>query len=243
MISRHVKGVLICVPAFGQTMKAHTAQSLCNLTLYLTSKGVPNSMCWLSMADIAEARNLFLTTWYDGHPEYSHLCFVDADMEFPVKLVEDMLAFGKPLMGCLYARRQMPAMAVGRLVGGETVDDVKDGFLKVLGVGAGVLVLARHVVEKLLEKMPEIIDRNVSGHPGAATLPSNRLIRAFDPYVDERGVRLSEDLAFCQRFRDCGGEVWANVNHLIGHVGDFNYAIRYADFLETQARDAKAQAA
>lgn len=239
--SKHVTGVLICVPAFGQMMSAHTAQSLFNLCQFLTFKKIPNTMCWLSAADIAEVRNLVLTKWYDGHPEFSHLLFVDADMEFPIGLVSDMLAFGKPLTGCLYARRQWPAVAVGRTFStDDSIDKVVDGFLRVAGVGAGVLLIARHVVSKMLEKFPDIIDREVSGHPGADTLKASqsaRLIRGFDPFVDDRGVKLSEDLAFCERWRRCGGDVWANVNHLIGHIGPFNYAIRYADYLENKKRE------
>ncbi len=52
-------------------------------------------------------------------------------------------------------------------------------------------------------------------------------------------MKLSEDLAFCERWRLCGGEVWANVNHLIGHIGPYNYAIRYADYLENKAQEKK----
>lgn len=220
-------------------MSAHTAQSLFNLCQFLTLKKVANTMCWLSAADIAEVRNIVLTKWYDGHPEYSHLLFVDADMEFPVALINDMLAFNEPLMGCLYARRQWPAVAVGRTFSeNDTVDSVVDGFLKVAGVGAGVMMISRSAVKTMLKAMPDIEDKNISGHPGAGTLKeakSERLIRAFDPFLDDRGVKLSEDLAFCERWRRCGGEVWANVNHLIGHIGPFNYAVRYADYLESKA--------
>lgn len=242
--SRHVKGVLICVPAYGQMMTANTAQSLFNLCQFLCFSRIPNTMCWLSAADIAEVRNIVLTKWYDAHPEYSHLLFVDADMEFPVSLVKDMLEFGKPLMGCLYARRQWPAKAVGRTFDdSDTVDSLDHGFMRVAGVGGGVMLIARHVVDRMLAKMPELVDKDISGHPGADTLKEakSRLIRAFDPFFDDRGVKLSEDLAFCARWRSCGGDVWANVNHLIGHIGTFNYAIRYADYLENKA--AKAEAA
>lgn len=222
-------------------MAAHTAQSLCNTVQWLTFNQIPTSMCWLSMADIAEARNLFLTMWFDGCPDFSHILFVDADMEFPVAMIADMLAFDKPLVGCIYARRQWPASAVGRTFPGDTVANIVDGFLPVEGVGFGVTLIGRHVVSKMLEKMPSIVDKNIGNHPGAGTLRENktdRLIRAFDPYVNDAGVRLSEDLAFCARWRACGGEVWANVNYLIGHIGPFNYAVRYADYLESKAQEA-----
>src|SRR6266568_2481882 len=138
-------GILICVPAFGQQMAAATAQSLYNLALHLTVNGVASSLCFMSAADIAEVRNLFLTTWYDGYPKevFSHLLFVDADMEFPAALLADMLKFNRALMGCLYARRSYPAVAVGRCFTdsyGHELEDVKDGFLEVMGVGGGVML-------------------------------------------------------------------------------------------------------
>lgn len=244
MISKHVKGVLICCPAFGEQMNTRTAQSIYNAGQYMTFKGIPNTFFTISAGDIEEVRNLVITNWYDQHPELSHLLFVDADMEFPIKLLEDMLSFGKPLVGCFYAKRKFPAEAVGRSFQEGAVDDLVDGFLKVAGVGGGVLLVSRHVISTMLDKLPdEVIDRDVSGHPGNSTLSKGRLIRAFDKYRDSRGVKLSEDLAFCDRWMRCGGEVWANVNHLIGHIGPHNYAIRYADFLENKAAAAKAKAA
>lgn len=241
-------GILICVPAFGQQMAAATAQSLYNLALHFTTNGIPSTLCHMSAADIAEVRNLFLTTWYDGYPEkvFSHLLFVDADMEFPPQLVADMIRFDKPLMGCLYARRSFPAVAVGRCFNtDQTLDDIKDGFIELHGVGGGVMMISREVVKTMIEKFPEIIDTKVEGHPGQELLgaagASKRLIRAFDPFFTDEGLKLSEDLAFCERWKRCGGEVWANVVHLIGHIGPFNYAIRYADYLENKAKAAAEQ--
>jgi hypothetical protein len=103
------------------------------------------------------------------------------------------------------------------------------------------MMVSRHVVGTMIGKMPDIVDRNISGHPGRDSL-KDRLLRCFDPLLDDRGVKLSEDLAFCERWRRCGGEVWANVNHLIGHIGPFNYCIRYADYLEGKAKEQAAAA-
>jgi len=43
------------------------------------------------------------------------------------------------------------------------------------------------------------------------------------------GARLSEDYAFCHRWRQCGGTVYANVAHEISHVGLHRFAARYSD--------------
>ena len=40
----------------------------------------------------------------------------------------------------------------------------------------------------------------------------------------ETGHYLSEDYAFCRRWRDLGGEVWADVEARLTHVGHAAYA-------------------
>lgn len=238
--TRHLTGVLIAMPTFRANVAAQTMQSVYNVGRFLSSRNIPNAFSWIAASEIAEVRNIILTSWYDQHQQFSHLLFVDDDMEFPTELIIDMLNFGKPLMGTIYAKRKWPAEAVGRAFKEQNIDDIVDGFVKFQGCGFGVTMIHRHVVRTMLDKMPELVDEKISGHPGQdAVQAKERLIRAFDPFFDERGVRLSEDFAFCERWNKCGGEVWCNVDHMVGHIGTYNHAIRYADYLENKAREAK----
>ncbi len=244
-------GILICVPAFGQMVTSLTMQSLFNVAVRLTHPMggvgyIPVSVATMAAAEIGELRNLFLTSWFDGPHKgiFSHLLFVDADMEFPVELILDMIKFNQPIMGCFYAKRALPAKAVGRCFNeDQSLDDVNEfGFMECQGVGGGVMMISRECVTKMIETLPEIIDKDVENHPGAEVM-GGRLIRAFDPCISRiNGQRLSEDLAFCERWAWCGGKVWASVNHIIGHYGPFNFSIRYADHLEKKSRE-KAEAA
>lgn len=240
-------GVMICMPCFGQQNFAHTTLSLFNTAQVLTLNKIPNQFRWQSSAEIEDLRNLFLTFWYDGHPGISHLLMVDADMGWAPKLIMEMIAFDKDVTGCFYARRQWPAVAVGRVEGDRphTLKDVTSGFIKVDGVGGGVLMIKRSAIARMLKKMPQLADEDIAGHPATESIKSyrgKRIIRAFDKMdavIDGKRKRLSEDLAFCERIKQSGGEVWANVDHLISHVGPFDYAIRYADFLEQKAAETK----
>lgn len=228
------RGILICIPAYGQTMTAQTAETLYSVGQWLTKQGIPNQLSWFSAADIVEVRNLFLTVWYDGHPEFSHMLFIDADMGFHPMLVRDMIKFDKPLIGALYAKRQMPASVVGSLPEGHSIKDVKHGFMRATDLGAGVMLISRAVVDLLIARMPELCDTLPSVLTHATPFKLHRLIRAFDPIKDGTR-RLSEDVSFCHRYIECGGEIWANVDHKISHVGPFDYAIRYAGVLENKA--------
>src|SRR5258705_2305761 len=50
-----------------------------------------------------------------------------------------------------------------------------------------------------------------------------RLIRAFDPVAVD-GARLSEDFSFCHRWRQCGGQIWADTAPAITPVGLYRFA-------------------
>ena len=91
------------------------------------------------------------------------------------------------------------------------------------------LLIERSCIAALLKRAPQLSDETGKGRtPLTRDLP--RLIRAFDPLVREDGARLSEDFAFCHRWRTlCGGEVWASVAHQITHVGLHHFAARYSD--------------
>jgi hypothetical protein len=97
----------------------------------------------------------------------------------------------------------------------------------------------------MLEQMPEVVDTRLDLHPAGETIKqagSKRLIRAFEKIdLPERGL-VSEDLSFCLRWNQCGGQVWAAIGWKISHVGQFDYCGRYLDVIEAQQAAAEAQA-
>ena len=228
--------VFIHVPAFGQIIT--TTTFLCSHALRdaFNNKGIGSAISSISFPDIAELRSMVLTIWYDTVPTSDYLLFVDADMGFSPDLVMDMVLFNEPVVGTLYRHRREPQTWVGSGLG--TPHTVRrGGFMEVEGVGGGVFLIRRDAVRIMLEKMPQLVDTRVGLHPAIDTLRSagaNRMIRAFEKLdIPDRGL-ISEDLAFCVRWRQCGGQVWANINHRISHVGPYDYGGRYLDNIEHQ---------
>ena len=41
--------------------------------------------------------------------------------------------------------------------------------------------------------------------------------------IAEDGTYLSEDFAFCKRWTDMGGEIWADLNSKLTHVGPMTF--------------------
>lgn len=243
----YITGVSIFCPAGNRTLLADTALSLYNLGMKLTEAGIRHGLTWTSCSDITELRNFALTRWYDTEPGASHLLMVDSDMGWDPQMVLDMLAFDKPLTGCIYIKRQLdPIVPLGSVkTGKETTDDVDHGFLEVESVAAGVLMIKREVIDKMIMRYPEMVD-STGFHQVVEPLRAigvNRLIRAFDPIsfpvghpYAPNGGKMSEDLSFCYRWRECGGKVWANVAYAVHHVGMHSFTARYIDLLTENKR-------
>lgn len=242
----YITGVSVFVPAGTRSMLADTAHAIYNLASSLTQAGITHGFQWTACSDITELRNFALTRWYDTEKGASHLLMIDSDMGFDHKMVMDMLAFDKPVTGCIYIKRQYPATPIGAiLTGKETTDDVDHGFIKVGSVGAGVLLIKREAIDKMIVRYPEMVD-STGFHQVVEPLKAmnvHRLIRAFDPVqfpvghpFAPNGGRLSEDLSFCYRWRECGGDVWANVAYPVHHVGLHSYTARYIDLLTENKR-------
>lgn len=225
--------VFIFVPAYGQQVTTQTFLSLSNLQMRLMGTDEFGGMAALSHADIAELRNMALTLWFD-QIDASHILMVDADMGFEPELVVEMLAFDQPVVGVIAPKRTLPIEFTGRAIDESKPLEVRGAFAQVAGVGMGITLIRRDAIARMLDKLPDIIDRRMAtypqGHVFGPEMPK-RLIRAFDRIDTPQGW-LSEDLSFCERWRACGGEVWAHIARTITHVGPYHYR---GCFLESQA--------
>lgn len=225
--------VLIALPAFGRINCTETTMAVMSLPPALYSRGIGYYFATQTFTDIGELRNMLLTLWYDRLLDAEHILMVDADMGFAPELVLDMFAFDQPLVGCLYPKKTNPITYVGRGMspGPGRVDR---GFIEVEGAGAGVLLIRRDCVAAMLEQGAAVSDDRLATHTAGPLLAEwgvKRLIRAFDPIETETG-RLTEDLSFCRRHRECGGTVWAAGHHRVTHVGPYGFSGRFLDRAE-----------
>jgi hypothetical protein len=61
--------------------------------------------------------------------------------------------------------------------------------------------------------------------------------RFFDCMTDpDSGRYLSEDYAFCRRWRDIGGKIWVDLDCKVGHLGQHMFRGDLAESLRVQGR-------
>ena len=97
----------------------------------------------------------------------------------------------------------------------------KAGFVKVRYAGTGFFMMRRDAVERMCARYPQLHykrDHSID----AATL-SDKRYALFECMIAEDGTYLSEDFAFCRRWTDIGGEIWADLKSTLCHVGPMTF--------------------
>jgi hypothetical protein len=184
---------------------------------------------------ITRARSRIATDFLQSR--HTHLLFVDADIGFTPEHLFRLVAFARPLVGGVYpfkkvhwdkvpeavrrGARDLQAASLGYVVRFLPDPDrsvrLEDGFGQVASIGAGFMLIAREVLETLARVHPGL--HCAIGDGNADTRPTTMF---FDTLI-EGGEQLSEDYAFCKRWRDCGGEVWADFQTPMQHIGHATY--------------------
>jgi hypothetical protein len=60
-------------------------------------------------------------------------------------------------------------------------------------------------------------------HSIDAVIRSDNRFALFECMIAEDGTYLSEDFAFCKRWIDMGGEIWADLRSKLNHVGPMTF--------------------
>ncbi len=100
---------------------------------------------------------------------------------------------------------------------------MKDGFARVRRIGTGFLLVRRNVIERMCEAYPEL--RHIAPVFNGREPDKAARYALFDCMIDsETGEYLSEDYAFCRRWRDLGGAIWLDTRSKLSHTGPITFA-------------------
>jgi hypothetical protein len=218
--------ILVAMPLHGSDIKIQCAVSLAALCSNFAARGIRFRIRNCSSSDLIGNRNVLASEVF-ADPDCSHLLFIDSDMEFKPETVFRMLELGRPVVGCIYPRRRPTTSRQDFVVdiGEESQLQVVGGAIRVRGVGMGLCLIQRTVLERMAS----------TGELRCTTLrESENLVYG---YFDLIAANISEDLSFCHRWASlCSGEVWALVDEEIGHVGEATYKARFLDYVRTTPR-------
>jgi hypothetical protein len=228
--------VLIATPVHGGQVTTHYAESLARLMVEAAKEGVKVRHAFVDSALVGWARNAFATAVLE-RPAITHMLFVDADIGFQPSAVWRMLAFDKPFVGCLYPARSLGPdrkqhfVVADRLMRSPDGALMQDGggFARTERLGMGLTLLRRDVLEALSQAHPELWAPADRGYKAMGA--GERVFQPFNAYTSETGLDMSEDMSFCRRWCDLGGEIWACLDEPLTHVGQMAFSGAFAESL------------
>lgn len=176
--------ILVGVPCT-DTIKVRTAQSLFGL------KGNIH-LVFQRGADLADNRNK-LAQLAEG---YSHLLFVDSDMEFNPDTLQRMLAHKQDIVGLAANRRKLPLESVVKPLDGDVTKPLPTTLFEAASCGTGVMLINTKVFKDIPAPW-------------------------FDFLYTEEGERIGEDVRFCRLARDHGYSIWVDPTIPVRHIGEY----------------------
>jgi hypothetical protein len=240
----------ICVPSHSETITFCTAVTLLEFKSLAGTRGLEVQEVFHSSPVISHLRNIMVADFLASGADV--LFMLDSDQGLPPQTIWRMLESGHPVVGCIYPRRSFrwpdvpPDLSssdmkhllyhathwVGEIeVRPDGSFQIHNGFARATSVGSGAMLIRRHVIEVMQARFPELKGQ---GFPNESeNLPReaynwgffNQMVAATD------GYNTGADIAFCVRWRNCGGEIWADIVSETVHVGRYQYRGNYLEYL------------
>jgi hypothetical protein len=231
--------LVVATPCFGGQVSSIYASSIFQLQRVLRSKSNVQLKVLLRDGDalITRARANLMTMFLDD-PTATHFLFVDADIGFEPDQVFRLIESGADVVAGVYpikrvnwekARRaietkrtDLPSASLDYVLEINDPDHVAvvNGFTRVRYAGTGFLMIRRHVFEKMCAHPDYASLQFFREHSLDALAGSPNRFALFECMIDPKtGTYLSEDFAFCKRWTDIGGEIWADLESHLDHVG------------------------
>lgn len=250
--------ILVAVTAYRGEVKVQCAMSLLKLQRQFHADGIQSEFRYADMTIIRKARNYFSTVAVQDN--FTHLLFVDDDMDFEPRSVQKLIKADAAIAGCACVGRSLDVSNVVTLSKdyGLTLDQaisvaskfnvfmtekrkkeptlkVTNGdFLEVDGIGMGLTLIASSCLRQMIDGgHVEPDETTFRERPHGLTGPAY----GFFSHFPSEAASDAEDYAFCQRWQQlCGGTILALVSDPIGHVGNTIYRAIYLERLKLGKR-------
>ena len=183
--------IMVAMPCGNDTIKVKTAFSLINA---LKKLKVDYDILIRMGCDLIGARTGLVNESIKRGA--THILFVDHDMFFPPNAIQELVDFGKDIVGGAYNFRRFPLQSTAVPLTDITPTDT---LFRCNALGTGFLLIKLSVFEKIP-------------------------IPWFNFGRDENAELVyGEDTFFCRKAIEAGFDVWADPNLGVKHIGEFNY--------------------
>ena len=239
----------IATPCYGGQLNEPYFRSVIKMMTFFNQHQIPLAFGTIANESlVTRARNVLLA--YFLNSDYTHLLFIDADIEFQVEDVLKLYAHNKdvvvgayPKKGVAWDRiksnladpnnkekvltdRDIAAFGSDYAINFKFIDKetktigVENGLIKLHDAGTGFMMIKRDTILKMIKAYPEFKYNNDVNINNADL--KDQFYALFDTMIDPIDRRyLSEDYTFCRRWQEIGGDIWLDPSISLNHYGHF----------------------
>jgi hypothetical protein len=198
-------------PCYGGQITEVCFSSYLQWTILAMQNGLDFQLDTLSNeSNVNRARNSCAAKFLAG--DATHLMFVDADIQFRAEDINKLVSHDKEIVGGIYPQKTLPPkMVVNTLDNGKREGDL----VEVGTLGTGFMLIKRVVFQAMIEEGAQKYTDAI----GLSSVENDNQYDFFNCTIDSNGRYLTEDWSFCRRWRQLGGQIWADTTIPLVHVG------------------------
>lgn len=230
--------VIFAIPTYDCSIHAETVGAIIVAGRELQKAGVEWGLIYQGGSSIVSKARNALVEIFLGMKHATDLVFLDSDIVFRPEELLKLVAWGdfKDVVAGAYRLKTDDYVRFSVLMskkddGTIVIDPETNRLFGIDGVGAGFMLIKRHVFEVMKSKLKlsSYFDTDVTGDEKAVD------VTAFFHFgIDEDDHQyIGEDIYFCRKAKEAGFDLWIDPSIEISHVGPKGYTGKFSDLVST----------
>jgi len=234
----------------------HYTQALLKFQKQCMMNSIMVSFSLLKSSLVTQGRNLCVANFLKDPTNYTHLLFIDSDIDFKFDTIMKMLKFDREVIATPYPMKHIhwdqiwDRVQKGKIKNIEQLKraghafpikldnqkekeiPVVDGVIEVSHAPTGCMLIKKQVFDKMIKAYPNDKIEQATIVNGLAVIDEYNY-NFFDTIHDpETKKYYGEDFGFCKKWTAIGGKCYCYVSDDITHVGEYAYNGKLMDNLD-----------
>ena len=234
----------------------HYTQALLKFQKLCMMNSIMVSFSLLKSSLVTQGRNLCVANFLKDPTNYTHLLFIDSDIDFKFDTIIKMLKFDREVIATPYPMKHIhwdqiwDRVQKGKI---KNIEELKraghafpikldnqkgkeipvvDGVIEVSHAPTGCMLIKKQVFDKMIKAYPNDKIEQATIVNGIALIDEYNY-NFFDTIHDpETRKYYGEDFGFCKKWTAIGGKCYCYVSDDITHVGEYAYNGKLMDNLD-----------
>ena len=234
----------------------HYTQALLKFQKLCMMNSIMVSFSLLKSSLVTQGRNLCVANFLKDPTNYTHLLFIDSDIDFKFDTIMKMLKLDREVIATPYPMKHIhwdqiwDRVQKGKIKNIEQLKraghafpikldnqkgkeiPVVDGVIEVSHAPTGCMLIKKQVFDKMIKAYPNDKIEQATIINGIALIDEYNY-NFFDTIHDpETKKYYGEDFGFCKKWTAIGGKCYCYVSDDITHVGEYQYNGKLMDNLD-----------